>query len=127
MAQLPLLILIGLGSGVVSGIFGIGGGVIVVPALVYLAGFSQHMAIGTSLAILLPPVGLAAVIEYYRHGHVDLKVALIVALGLFLGAWAGARFANRLSGPHLRMAFGIFVVCLGVYIIYGALKRLPVG
>jgi uncharacterized membrane protein YfcA len=127
MAQLLLLLVIGLGSGVVSGMFGIGGGVIVVPALVYLAGFSQHLAIGTSLAILLPPVGLAAVIEYYRHGHVDLKVALIVALGLFLGAWAGARYANRISGPHLRMAFGIFVVCLGIYIIYGALKRLPVG
>ncbi|HOO37547.1 MAG TPA: sulfite exporter TauE/SafE family protein [Deltaproteobacteria bacterium] len=127
MAQLLLLLLIGLGSGVVSGMFGIGGGVIVVPALVYLVGFSQHLAIGTSLAILLPPVGLAAVIEYYRHGHVDLKVALIVALGLFLGAWAGARYANRLSGPHLRMAFGIFVVCLGIYIIYGAIKRLPVG
>ena len=127
MTQLLLLLVIGLGSGIVSGMFGIGGGVIVVPALVYLAGFSQHLAIGTSLAILLPPVGLAAVIEYYRHGHVDLKVALIVALGLFLGAWAGARYANRISGPHLRMAFGIFVVCLGVYIIYGALKRLPVG
>ncbi|HPR51930.1 MAG TPA: sulfite exporter TauE/SafE family protein [Deltaproteobacteria bacterium] len=127
MAQLLLLLLIGLGSGVVSGMFGIGGGVIVVPALVYLVGFSQHLAIGTSLAILLQPVGLAAVIEYYRHGHVDLKVALIVALGLFLGAWAGARYANRLSGPHLRMAFGIFVVCLGIYIIYGAIKRLPVG
>ena len=127
MAQLLLLLLIGLGSGVVSGMFGIGGGVIIVPALVYIAGFSQHLAIGTSLAILLPPVGLAAVIEYYRHGHVDLKVALIVALGLFLGAWAGARYANRLSGPHLRMAFGIFVVCLGIYIIYGAIKRLPVG
>ncbi len=127
MAQLPLLLLIGLGSGVVAGMFGIGGGVIVVPALVYLAGFSQHLAIGTSLAILLPPVGLAAVIEYYRHGHVDLKVALIVAVGLFLGAWAGARYANRLSGPHLRMAFGIFIVCLGIYIIYGALKKLPVG
>ena len=126
MTQLLLLLVIGLGSGIVSGMFGIGGGVIVVPALVYLAGFSQHLAIGTSLAILLPPVGLAAVIEYYRHGHVDLKVALIVALGLFLGAWAGARYANRISGPHLRMAFGIFVVCLGIYIIYGALKRLPV-
>ena len=127
MSQSLILLIIGMGSGVVAGMFGIGGGVVIVPALVYLAGFSQHMAIGTSLAILLPPVGLAAVIEYYRHGYVDLKVALIVAFGLFLGAWAGARYASRLSGPHLRMAFGIFVVCLGVYIIYGAVKRLPVG
>ena len=127
MAQVMILLFIGLGAGVVAGMFGIGGGVVIVPALVYLAGLSQHMAIGTSLAILLPPVGLAAVIEYYRYGHIDLKVALIVALGLFLGAWAGARYANRLSGPHLRMAFGIFVVCMGIYIIYGAVKKMPVG
>ena len=127
MAQVPILLLIGLGSGVVAGMFGIGGGVVIVPALVYLGGFTQHMAIGTSLAILLPPVGLAAVIEYYRYGHVDLKVALIVAFGLFLGAWAGAHYASRLSGPHLKMAFGIFVVCMGVYIVYDAVKRMPVG
>ncbi len=127
MAQLLILVFIGLGSGLAAGIFGIGGGVIVVPALVYIVGFSQHLAIGTSLAILLPPVGLAAVLEYYRHGYVDLKVALIVAFGLFLGAWIGARFASRLSGPHLRMAFGIFIIFLGIYIIYGALRKLPVA
>jgi uncharacterized membrane protein YfcA len=122
-----VLLLIGLASGIVSGLFGIGGGVIIVPALVYLAGFSQHMAIGTSLAILLPPVGLAAVIEYYRHGNVDLKVALIVAAGLFTGAWASAYFANKVSGPYLRLAFGVFVIFVGIYIIYGAVKRLPLA
>ncbi len=121
-----ILFSIGLASGIASGLFGIGGGVIIVPALIYLAGYSPHMAIGTSLAILLPPVGLAAVIEYYRHGHVDLKVALIVALGLFLGAWVSAYFANRISGPYLRLVFGVFVVCIGIYIVYGALRRLPV-
>jgi len=121
-----LLLVIGLGSGIASGLFGIGGGVIVVPALVYLAGYPQHTAIGTSLAVLLPPVGLAAAIEFYRHGYVNIKVALIVALGLFIGAWAGARFANRLSGPHLRLLFGIFVVCLGFYVVYDAVKRLSV-
>ncbi|HHO76231.1 MAG TPA: sulfite exporter TauE/SafE family protein [Deltaproteobacteria bacterium] len=120
-----LLLFVGLGSGIVSGIFGIGGGVIIVPALVYLVGLPQHTAIGTSLAILLPPVGLAAVIEFYRHGHVNLKFALIVAIGLFLGAWIGARFANRLPGPHLRLAFGMFVICLGIYVIYDAVKRFP--
>lgn len=119
-----LLLFIGLGSGIASGMFGIGGGVIIVPALVYLAGYQQHTAIGTSLAILLPPVGLAAVIEFYRYGFVNIKVALIVALGLFIGAWIGARFANRLSGPHLRLAFGLFVICLGIYVVYDAVKRL---
>ncbi len=80
-----LLLLIGLFSGVASGFFGIDGGILTVPGLVYFAGFSQQAATGTSLAILLPPVGLAAVIEYYRHGNVDLKSAFIVAIALFAG------------------------------------------
>ena len=70
------LILIGLSAGLLSGLFGIGGGVLIVPALMYGLGFSQKMATGTSLAILLPPVGIAAVLEYYRHGAVDIKAAL---------------------------------------------------
>lgn len=121
-----LLLLIGLMAGIASGLFGIGGGVIVVPALVLIMGFSLPSAIGTSLAILLPPVGLAAVIEYYRHGNVDLKSAIIVALGLFTGAWISAHLANRLAGPWLRVAFGMFIICLGFYLIYGALTDTPV-
>ncbi len=119
-----ILVLIGLAAGICSGFFGIGGGVIIVPALVYLLGFSQHRAIGTSLAILLPPVGLGAVIAYYRHGNLDIKAAIIVALGLFLGGWLGAMVSNHISGPYLRLGFGIFVVILGIYLIYGALRRL---
>jgi len=119
-----LLLMIGLVSGIASGVFGIGGGVLIVPALVYLAGFSQHSATGTSLALLLPPVGLAAVLEYHRHGNVDLRTALIAAAGLFVGAWIGAIVANNLKGPYLRLAFGIFVVGLGVYLVYGAMRRL---
>ena len=80
-----LMLLIGLFSGIASGIFGIGGGIIIVPALIYLAKFSQHAAIGTSLAILLPPIGLFAVLDYYRHGNVDLKAALIVAVTFMVG------------------------------------------
>jgi hypothetical protein len=119
-----LLLLIGGVSGIASGLFGIGGGVLIVPGLVYLAGFSQHRAIGTSLAVLLPPVGLAATIEYYRHGNVDLRAAMIVAAALFAGGWVGAVFGNSIGGPYLRLAFGIFVVGLGVYLVYGAFHRL---
>jgi uncharacterized membrane protein YfcA len=119
-----LLLAIGLISGILSGIFGIGGGVLIVPALIYAVGFTQHKATGTSLAILLPPVGLAAVIEYWRHDNVDWRAAVIVAIGVFLGGGLGALLANRVSGPHLRLAFGIFVVCLGFYLIYGAVRRL---
>jgi len=118
------LLLLGLISGIASGLFGIGGGVLIVPGLVYLLGFSQHAAIGTSLAILLPPVGIAAVLEYYRHGNVDLKAAFIVAAALLVGAWLGALVANHLKGPYLRLAFGVFVVGLGCYLVFGSLRRL---
>jgi uncharacterized protein len=123
-APLYLLVSIGLSAGVLSGIFGIGGGVVIVPALIYLAGFRQHLATGTSLAVLLPPVGIAAVAEYYRHGNVDLRAALVIAVTLAAGGWVGAVIANRMAGPYLRLAFGIFVVSLGVYLMFGAARRL---
>ena len=119
-----LLIAIGLAAGVLSGIFGIGGGVVIVPALIYLAGFRQHQATGTSLAVLLPPIGIAAAYEYYRHGNVDIRAAGIIAVGVLVGGWLGAVVANRVAGPYLRLAFGLFVVSLGVYLIFGASKRL---
>jgi len=119
-----LFVLIGTLGGVASGLFGVGGGIVIVPALIYWAGFSQHMATGTSLAVLLPPIGLAAVFEYYRHGNVDIRAAVILAAMMFVGAWFGAYLANHISGPHLRLMFGIFICILGIYLIYGALKRL---
>ncbi len=96
----------------------------IVPALVYLAGFSQHRATGTSLAVLLPPVGIGAVIEYYRGGNVDWKAANIIAAAVFCGAWVGAAFANKISGPVLRLMFGVFVVLLGLYTVHGAANRI---
>lgn len=117
-------IAIGLVAGLLSGVFGIGGGVVIVPALIYLAGFSQHRATGTSLAVLLPPIGFAATWEYYRHGHVNVRAAMIIAAAVFIGGWFGAVAANRTSGPYLRLAFGIFVVVLGLYLVAGASRRL---
>jgi len=119
-----ILIAIGAASGLASGLFGIGGGVLIVPGLIYLAGFTQHRATGTSLAVLLPPIGLAATIEYYRNGNVDLRAALIIAALMFVGGWLGAAMAQRVSGPYLRLAFGLFVVALGVSLVFGALRRL---
>jgi uncharacterized membrane protein YfcA len=123
-ASMMLFVAIGFISGIASGMFGIGGGVLIIPALVYFAGFSQHAATGTSLAILLPPVGLAAVLEYYRHGHVELKTAAIIAAALFVGGWVGAVIAGQVSGPYLRLGFAMFVVCMGLYMLFGALRRL---
>lgn len=115
---------IGLIGGIAAGLFGVGGGIVIVPALIYWAGFTQHKATGTSLAVLLPPIGLGATLEYYRHGNVDLHAAFIVATTMFVGTWMGAYLANKMTGPHLRLIFGVFVFMLGAYLIYGACQRL---
>lgn len=118
------LVLIGLIGGLTAGLFGIGGGIIIVPALVYWAGFSQHMATGTTLALLLPPVGLAAAYEYYRNGNIDIRAALILAATMFVGAWLGARLANELNEAYLHLFFGLFVCCLGIYLVFRAVRNL---
>lgn len=122
--SLFLLAAIGICSGLLSGFFGIGGGIVIVPALIYLAGFNQHLATGTSLAVLLPPVGVAAALEYYRHGNVNIRAALVIAVTLLASGWIGAALADRVAGPYLRLAFGLFVTSLGISLIYGALQRL---
>jgi len=119
-----LFIGIGIVAGLLSGVFGIGGGVVIVPALIYLAGFTQHRATGTSLAVLLPPIGIAATWEYYRNGNVNVQAAMLIAGAVVVGAWVGALGANRMSGPYLRLAFSIFVVALGLYLMFGAFRRL---
>jgi uncharacterized membrane protein YfcA len=125
-ADLNLLTLLAIGvvAGIASGLFGIGGGILIVPALVYFLQFSQHRATGTSLAILLPPVGLAAVAAYYRRDQVDVRAAIIVAIGVFLGGWLGAQVAGRLSAPQLRLAFGCFVTSVGGWLVWGAVQAL---
>ena len=124
MPQWLIFVIIGMFGGVTSGLFGVGGGIVIVPALIYWAGFSQHKATGTSLAVLLLPIGLAATLEYYRNGNVDLRAAIILAATMIVSAWGGAFLANQMKGPHLRLIFGVFVSGLGVYLVYGACKRL---
>lgn len=87
---------------------------VIVAALVSLAGFPIHRATGTSLTVLLLPVGILGVLEYWRAGHVDLKAGAILAGGLFLGAWAGARWAQQLSGVTLQRAFAVFLVLIAM-------------
>ncbi len=121
----PLLYaLIGGLAGISSGLFGVGGGLIIVPALVYFAGFSQHRATGTSLAILLLPVGLGAVIEYHRNGNVDIRAAAFAAVALFFGAWLSGRFAQRINPATLKMAFGFFAMIMGAYMVLTTYSRL---
>lgn len=107
-------LLVGLVAGVLSGMFGIGGGVIVVPALVLLMGYGQKTATGTSLLALLLPVGALAAVSYARAGHVNVRAGLLVAAGIFVGALAGARFALDRSDATLRRLFAVVLVALAV-------------
>ena len=118
------LLLTGLVAGIAAGFFGIGGGLVIVPSLVYFAGFTQHQATGTSLAILLAPLGIGAVLEYHKNGNVDWKAAAIIGVLLALGAWIGGKYANQLKGPTLQLAFGVFAVVMGSYTIYTAVNKL---
>lgn len=115
--------LIGITAGAIMGFMGVGAGVIIVPALVYLAGFSQTSAVGTSLAILLPPLGLAAVHEYYRNGQVDLRAAIIIACIMIFSSWVTSRFALKINPSHLKLCFGSFIILIGIYMIYSEIKN----
>src|SRR3989441_8784631 len=101
-----LVSLIGLAAGVVSGLFGIGGAVVIIPGLILVVGLSQHTANGTSLAALLLPVGILGALEYYKRGQVNVAYAAVIAAGLFVGALVGAKLAGSLSDAVLRRAFG---------------------
>jgi len=101
---------LGLGVGVLVGLLGIGGGVVLVPAMVYLLGYDQHLAQGTSLFILLPPIGLGALRQYWRSGQVDLRAGIYCAIGFLLGGYVGGRLAVPLPSTSLRAIFGAFLV-----------------
>jgi len=105
-----VFVAIGLGAGVLAGMFGIGGGIVIVPALILLAKFPPHMATGTSLAIFLLPVGMLGAYAYYKEGHVRVVPALLIALGVFLGSYFGARIAQQLSPLVLKRAFSLLLV-----------------
>lgn len=124
MTETLLLLLVGLIAGVAAGFFGIGGGLVIVPALVFILGFTQHKATGTSLVCLLPPLGIGAVYEYSKNGNVDLRAAAVIATMLLLGGWFGGKYANKMSGPHLSLAFGVFAICVGAYTIWTAVNKL---
>jgi uncharacterized protein len=107
---------IGILSGILMGFFGLAGGIVVIPGLMYLAGFSQKMASGTNLMILLVPVSFAAAIEYYRAGNTDIKAAVIIAAVMCVTAWISSRLAAKINADYLQLAFGLLVMLIGIYI-----------
>ncbi|MEY1638535.1 sulfite exporter TauE/SafE family protein [Tenuifilum osseticum] len=118
-AHLVLLLFIGLTAGFVGGALGLGGGIIIVPALIYLLNFTQHEAQGTSLMVLLFPVGIFAVVNYYRAGFIDWKLALILMVGVVIGSYFGSMVSINIPAETLRKIFGFFIVLVGIKMILG--------
>jgi uncharacterized membrane protein YfcA len=109
-----LFLLVGVAAGVLSGLFGIGGGVVIVPALMLFAKMPPHMATGTSLGALLLPVGALGALTYWRNGNLDVRSSLLVAAGLFVGAWFGAVAAQGMAPLVLRRLFAAFLMVIAV-------------
>jgi uncharacterized membrane protein YfcA len=112
------LLAIGVAVGAISGMIGVGGGILLVPSLVYLLRFSQHEAQGTSIAVLVPPIGIFAALEYYRNGYVRLPVVGWVALGFAFGAFGGALAAGQLSASLLRRGFGVVMMFIALQMLF---------
>jgi uncharacterized protein len=108
-----MILLVGLVVGLVSGVVGIGGGILFVPALVWLLGMDQHKAQGTSLGALLAPVGIFAFYEYYRHGNADVRVAALLAVGFLIGGYFGAVGAQHIPEIWLRRIFALTLIVVG--------------
>ena len=117
MTNMMLLLVLGIVAGLLSGLLGIGGGIIIVPALVFLFGFSQHMAQGTTLALMVPPIGILAAWMYYKQGNVDLSAALLICAGFVVGSLFGAKFASAIPDLILKRIFGVLFLAMSVRMI----------
>jgi uncharacterized membrane protein YfcA len=116
--QAAYLILLGIAAGAASGLVGIGGGIILIPALVFLFGMSQHQAQGTTLALMVPPIGLVAAMAYWRQGYVDIRIAALICIGFLAGSLIGARYSLGISDVVLQKVFGLFLLLLSTKMIF---------
>ena len=113
-----ILLLIGIGAGMLSGLVGVGGGIIIVPALVFFLGFSQKMAQGTSLGILLLPVGILGVIQFYKQGYISLNAVWIISLSFLLGSYLGSKIALSVSQETAKRIFAILMILIAVKLLF---------
>lgn len=116
--HLLILIVIGILSGLLAGVFGVGGAIIVIPALVFIIGMSQHEAQGTSLAFMLPPVGILATWNYWKSGYVNWKIALVLSLTFVVGAYLGSHFSINIPDKILRKFFGLLLFVMAIKMIF---------
>jgi uncharacterized membrane protein YfcA len=114
-----IIVVLGLITGFMAGMLGIGGGIIVIPALVMIMGFTQQSAQGTSLAMMIPPVGILAVLNYYKAGHVDIKVAAILACVFIIGSIFGSKLAVTIPNDVLKKIFGVFLILVAIKMLFG--------
>ncbi len=117
--ELVILIIIGLMAGIVGGALGVGGGIVIVPALVFILGFTQHHAQGTSLAVLLFPIGILGVLNYHKEGYVDFKFALVLILAFVAGSYLGSLISIHLPEKILRKTFGVIMLIAALKMIFG--------
>lgn len=117
--DIAIIMLIGITGGIASGLLGIGGAVVMIPALVFIAGFDQQTAQGTTLCAMVPPIGILAALEYYRAGYADIKAAAIIAAVFILGAYAGSKLAVKINPLILKKIFGAVLLYLSVRMIIG--------
>ena len=113
-----LLLLIGLVAGVFSGMIGLGGGLIIIPALLWLLHMNQHEAQGTSMALMLPPIGLLAVINYYKAGALNLKYSAIIAAAFFIGGYFGSKWALSIPETVLRKVFAVTLILVAIKMLW---------
>ena len=113
-----LYVVLGVVAGIFGGMFGIGGGAILIPALVFIFGLTQHQAQGTTLAILVPPIGLLAALRYYQSGNVKLSIAAFVCIGFFVGGLIGANIVHSFSDVLLKRMFGVFFLLVSLQMIF---------
>ncbi|MDD5561255.1 MAG: sulfite exporter TauE/SafE family protein [Candidatus Omnitrophica bacterium] len=114
-----LYVILGFTAGILSGVLGIGGGIILIPALVLMFGLTQLQAQGTTLALMIPPIGLLAALRYYRSGNVKLGIAVFICLGFFIGGLIGANLVQDLPGPLLRKIFALFLFFISLRMFFG--------
>lgn len=113
-----ILLLIGIAAGTLSGMIGIGGGIIIVPALVYFLGFSQKMAQGTSLGILLLPIGLLGVLQFYKQGYIDARVVVVISAAFFFGSYFGSRIALSLPQETVKKIFAVLMIVIAFKMLF---------